>query len=72
LRIINDVASTNFHIDLGLFQGTVAVSTHHMDRVVTNDLTQDSLDATQEVCGMRWKIGQFASLPHLQAGICNI
>jgi hypothetical protein len=37
----------------------VAVSTHRTDWVVTNDLTQDSLDATQEVCGMRWKIEQF-------------
>jgi len=26
---------------------------------VTNDLTQDCPDATQEVCGMRWKIEQF-------------
>jgi hypothetical protein len=25
---------------------------------VTNDLTQNSLDATQEVCGMHWKIEQ--------------
>ena len=37
----------------------VAVSTHRTDWVVTNDLTQDSLHATQEVCGMRWKIEQF-------------
>lgn len=37
----------------------VAVSTHRTDWVVTNDLSQDSLDATQEVCGMRWKIEQF-------------
>ena len=37
----------------------VAVSTHRTDWVVTNDLTQDALDATQEVCGMRWKIEQF-------------
>jgi len=37
----------------------VAVSTHRTDWVVTNDLTQDCLDATQEVCGMRWKIEQF-------------
>jgi len=26
---------------------------------VTNDLAPDSLDATQEVCGIRWKIEQF-------------
>jgi len=37
----------------------VAVSTHRTDWVVTNDLSQDSLDATQEACGMRWKIEQF-------------
>jgi hypothetical protein len=28
-------------------------------RVATNDLDQNSLDATQEVCGMRWKIEKF-------------
>lgn len=37
----------------------VAVSAHRTDWVVTNDLTQDSLQATQEVCGLRWKIEQF-------------
>jgi hypothetical protein len=37
----------------------VAVSTHRTDWVATNDLTQDSLSATQEACGMRWKIEQF-------------
>jgi hypothetical protein len=37
----------------------VAVSTDRKDWVVTNDLSQDCLDATQEVCGMRWKIEQF-------------
>ena len=37
----------------------VAVSTHRTDWVVTNDLTQDSLDATQQVCGLRWRIEQF-------------
>ena len=37
----------------------VMVSIHRTDYVVTNDLTQDSLDATQQVCGMRWKIEQF-------------
>jgi hypothetical protein len=35
------------------------VSTHRTDWVVTNDLSQDSLDDTQEVCAMRWKIEQF-------------
>jgi len=37
----------------------VSVSTHRTDWVVTNDPSQDSLDATQEVCGMRCKIEQF-------------
>ena len=37
----------------------VAVSTHRTDWVVTNDLSQDSDNAVQEVCGMRWKIEQF-------------
>lgn len=36
----------------------VAVSTHRTDWVVTNDATQDSAEATQEVCGFRWKIEQ--------------
>lgn len=36
----------------------VAVSTHRTDFVVTNDLTQDSTEATQEACGFRWKIEQ--------------
>ena len=35
------------------------VSTHRTDWIVTNDLAQDSLDATQEVCRIRWKIEQF-------------
>ncbi|HSX80362.1 MAG TPA: transposase [Candidatus Saccharimonadia bacterium] len=37
----------------------VAVSTHRTDFVVTNDLTQDSPEATQEACGFRWKIAQW-------------
>lgn len=37
----------------------VAVSTHRTDWVVTNDLSQDSSQATQEACGVRWKIEQF-------------
>jgi hypothetical protein len=37
----------------------VVVSTHRTDWVVTNDLAQDSLDATQEACRIRWKIEQF-------------
>lgn len=36
----------------------VAVTTHRTDYVVTNDLAQDSTQATQEVCGFRWKIEQ--------------
>jgi Transposase DDE domain len=37
----------------------VTVSTNRTDFVVTNDLTQDSTEATQEVCGVRWKIEEF-------------
>lgn len=37
----------------------VEVSNHRTDWVVTNDLSQDSAQATQEVCGLRWKIEQF-------------
>jgi len=36
----------------------VEVSTHRTDFVVTNHLTQDSTEATQEACGFRWKIEQ--------------
>jgi len=36
----------------------VAVSTHRTDYVVTNDLAQDSTQATQQACGFRWKIEQ--------------
>jgi hypothetical protein len=36
----------------------VEVSTHRTDWVVTNDPTQDSAEATQTVCGFRWKIEQ--------------
>jgi hypothetical protein len=36
----------------------VEVSTHRTDDVVTNDQAQDSTEATQEVCGFRWKIEQ--------------
>lgn len=36
----------------------VEVSTHRTDWIVTNDPTQDSAEATQEVCGFRWKIEQ--------------
>jgi hypothetical protein len=37
----------------------VAVSTHRTDWVVTNDQTQDSVQATQDACRLRWKIEQF-------------
>jgi hypothetical protein len=37
----------------------VEVSPHRTDFVVTNDLTQDSTEATQEACGFRWKIAQW-------------
>jgi hypothetical protein len=37
----------------------VAVSSHRTDWIVTNDRAQDSSDATQQVCGIRWKIEQF-------------
>ena len=37
----------------------VVVSAHRTDWVVTNDLAQDSMDATQEACRIRWKIEQF-------------
>lgn len=36
----------------------VTVSTHRTEFVVTNDLSQDSAEATQEVCGWRWKVEQ--------------
>jgi Transposase DDE domain len=36
----------------------LAVSTDRTDYVVTNDLTQDSADETQEACAVRWKIEQ--------------
>jgi hypothetical protein len=36
----------------------VAVSTYRTGFVVTNDLTQDSTEATQQVCSFRWKIEQ--------------
>ena len=37
----------------------VSASTSRIDWVVTNDLTQYSLQATQDVCRLRWKIEQF-------------
>ena len=37
----------------------LVLSTQRTDFVVTNDLAQDDMRATQEVCGLRWKIEQF-------------
>ena len=37
----------------------VEVSKNRTDWVVTNDLAQTSLEATQEACRLRWKIEQF-------------
>lgn len=37
----------------------VIVSTDKTEYVVTNDLTQNSTDDTQQVCAVRWKIEQF-------------
>jgi len=36
----------------------VAVTINRTDYVVTNDLAQNSTEATQEACGFRWKIEQ--------------
>lgn len=36
----------------------VAVTINRTDYVVTNDLAQDSTEATQKACGFRWKIEQ--------------
>jgi hypothetical protein len=37
----------------------LVLSSQRTDYIVTNDLTQDSTQAVQEVCGLRWKIEQF-------------
>ncbi|OWY67891.1 transposase [cyanobacterium TDX16] len=37
----------------------VIVSTDKTEFIATNDKTQDSTDAVQQVCGIRWKIEQF-------------
>jgi len=37
----------------------LVLSTQRTDYVVTNDLSQDSIDAVQEVSSIRWKIEQF-------------
>jgi hypothetical protein len=37
----------------------LVLSTKRTDYIATNDMAQDSALATQEVCGLRWKIEQF-------------
>lgn len=37
----------------------LVLSTRRTDYIATNDMAQDSTQATQEVCGLRWKIEQF-------------
>jgi hypothetical protein len=37
----------------------LVLSTKRTDYVATNDMAQDSTQATQKVCGLRWKIEQF-------------
>ena len=37
----------------------VAVSENRTDWVITNDLAQNSMNATQDACAIRWKIEQF-------------
>ena len=37
----------------------LVVSNDRTDYIVTNDVDQDSADATREVCAVRWKIEQF-------------
>jgi hypothetical protein len=37
----------------------LVLSTQRTDFIATNDTAQDSTQATQEVCGLRWKIEQF-------------
>lgn len=37
----------------------LVLSTQRTDYVVTNDLTQNAVDAVQEVCAIRWKIENF-------------
>lgn len=36
----------------------LVLSSERTDYVITNDVTQDSAEATREVCGVRWKIEQ--------------
>jgi Transposase DDE domain len=54
----------------------LVLSTQRTDYVVTNDLTQNSVDAVQEVCAIRWKIEQFhresKQLTGLEACQCRL
>ena len=52
------ITITGFPKDHKVHRFRVVVSTHRTDLVVTNDLTQDSPQATQEACGFRWQIEQ--------------
>jgi hypothetical protein len=49
----------NFPKDHRIKLFRLTVSTNRTDYVVTNDVTQDSADDTQQVCAARWKIEQF-------------
>jgi len=46
----------NFPADKKVKLFRVTVSSHRTDFVVTNDMTQDSTQATRQKCGVRWKI----------------
>jgi hypothetical protein len=37
----------------------VPISSNRTDFVVTNDMFQNSMEATQKVCGLRWKVEEF-------------
>ena len=37
----------------------VSVSTNRTDRVITNDMNQESTDAVRSECSIRWKIEEF-------------
>ena len=58
LRHGKRIKITGFPKDHKVHLFRVEVSTHRTDFVVTNDLTQDATEATQEACGFRWKIEQ--------------
>lgn len=48
-----------FHQDKKVKLFRVSVSTDRTEYIATNDLTQNSTDAVQEVCDIRWKIEEF-------------